>query len=129
MRLSMQRKRVLVEKAINAKIVFKGVVVEIKNIDDKEIEIVFPESINHKELISFLESVGAIKRKFTPDFVQEEASQNLEDKKENENNQNSDTSKKDAEVGEQEDSQKGEKEQTQDSGKQRSSSRRKRSAS
>jgi RNA recognition motif-containing protein len=59
----MKRQRVLTEKAANAKIVFKGVVVEIKKVSDQEVELTFPEKVDTKELLSYLESFGVLKRK------------------------------------------------------------------
>jgi hypothetical protein len=53
----------LVEKGVNAKVVFKGVVVEIKKINEHESELIFPEFLNHEELVSYLQGVGIIKRK------------------------------------------------------------------
>jgi len=59
----MKKQRILVEKGVNAKVVFKGIVIEIKKINEHEIELIFPEFLNHEELISYLQSVGIIKRK------------------------------------------------------------------
>jgi outer membrane biosynthesis protein TonB len=59
----MRKHRVLTEKAVNAKIVFRGVVVEIKKLSDQEVELTFPESLDAKELLSYLENFGVLKRK------------------------------------------------------------------
>ena len=59
----MKKHRVLTEKAVNAKVVFRGVVVEVKKISDQEVELLFPESVDTKELLSYLESFGVLKRK------------------------------------------------------------------
>jgi hypothetical protein len=60
---SMKNHRVLTEKAVNAKVVFRGVIVEIKKISDQEVELTFPETVDTKELLSYLESFGVLKRK------------------------------------------------------------------
>jgi hypothetical protein len=59
----MKKHRVLTEKAVNAKVVFRGVVVEIKKVSDQEVELTFPENVEMKELLSYLESFGVLKRK------------------------------------------------------------------
>jgi hypothetical protein len=59
----MKTQRVLTEKPVNAKIVFRGVVVEIKKVSDQEVELTFPENVDAKELLSYLESFGVLKRK------------------------------------------------------------------
>jgi hypothetical protein len=59
----MKKHRVLTEKAVNAKVVFRGVVVEIKKVSDQEVELTCPENVEMKELLSYLESFGVLKRK------------------------------------------------------------------
>jgi hypothetical protein len=59
----MKKQRILVEKGVNAKVVFKGVVIEIKKVNEHESELIFPEFLNHEELIRYLQSVGIIKIK------------------------------------------------------------------
>jgi hypothetical protein len=59
----MKKQIVLTEKAVNAKVVFRGVIVEIKKISDREVELTFPETIDTKELLSYLENFGVLKRK------------------------------------------------------------------
>ena len=59
----MKKHKVLTEKAVNAKVVFRGVVVEIKKVSEQEAELSFPENIDTKELLSYLERFGVLKRK------------------------------------------------------------------
>ncbi len=59
----MKRQKVPTEKAVNAKVVFRGVVVEIKKVSDQEVELTFPDNIDSKELLGYLESFGILKRK------------------------------------------------------------------
>jgi hypothetical protein len=118
----MQKKKLLVERAVNAKIVFRGTIVEIRKLNDHEVEITLPESINYKELVSFLESFGAIRRKFTPNFVEQEEKLKIEkneDEKENTHKQNKNTEDKES-------IDKEEKEQTKESDEQSSSRKRRR---
>ncbi len=57
----MKKQKILVEKGANAKVVFRGVVIEIKKVGDQEVELIFPENLNHEELLRYLESFGFIK--------------------------------------------------------------------
>ncbi len=59
----MKKQRVLTEKAVNAKVVFRGAVIEIKKVDDQEVELTLPENVDTKELLGYLESFGVLKRK------------------------------------------------------------------
>ncbi len=120
----MNKKRVLVERAANAKIVFRGVVVEIKKLSDKEVEITFPESVNYKELISFLENFGTIRRKFSPDPVVEEELETEKDKADQKEGQEKNEVIRE-EAG-QEETEKGANEQIKESNEQTSSKKRRR---
>ncbi len=57
----MKKQKILVEKGTNAKVVFRGAVIEIKKVGDQEVELIFPENLNHEELLRYLESFGFIK--------------------------------------------------------------------
>jgi hypothetical protein len=77
----MKKHRVLTEKVANAKIVFRGVVVEIKKVSDEEVEIIFPENMEESELINYLERFGILKRKVVDPYLEPQ----LEVKKEEDN--------------------------------------------
>jgi len=82
----MKKQKILTEKAVNAKIVFRGAVVEIKKLSDQEVELTFPESLNIKELLGYLESFGILKRIFVTPYseLQPEAQteENVQEKQE-----------------------------------------------
>jgi len=59
----MKKQKVLTEKAVNAKVVFRGVVVEVKKVSDQEVELSFPDNVDAKELLGYLENFGVLKRK------------------------------------------------------------------
>jgi len=76
----MKRQKVFTEKPANAKLVFKGVVVEIKKVSDQEVELAFPDNVDTKELLSYLESFGVLKRKLlVPHSEQQPEAQTEED--------------------------------------------------
>jgi len=57
----MKRHKIKVEKGANAKIVFRGVIVEIKKINDDEVEIIIPDGVRFEELANYLHKFNVIK--------------------------------------------------------------------
>jgi hypothetical protein len=99
----MKRQKVLTEKVANAKIVFKGVVVEIKKVSDQEVELTLPENVDTKELLNYLESFGVLKRKVViphsepqPEVQTEENVPVQQEEQEKENNVEEEVKKEDS---------------------------------
>jgi hypothetical protein len=99
----MKKHRVLTEKSINAKVVFRGVVVEIKKVSDQEVELTLPENVDTKELLSYLESFGVLKRKVViphsepqPEVQTEENAPVQQEEQEKENNVEEEVKKEDS---------------------------------
>jgi saccharopine dehydrogenase-like NADP-dependent oxidoreductase len=61
--VGMKKQKILVEKGADAKVVFRGVIIEVKKISEHESELTFPENLNYEELVRYLEAFGIIKRK------------------------------------------------------------------
>jgi hypothetical protein len=57
----MKNYRIKVDKGANAKVVFRGVIVEIKKVNDNEVEIIVPEGARIEELVGYLEKFKVIK--------------------------------------------------------------------
>jgi len=57
----MKKYRIKVDKGANAKVVFRGLIVEIKKINDEEVEIIVPEGVRIEELASYLHKFNVIK--------------------------------------------------------------------
>ncbi len=57
----MKKHRVKVEKGANAKIVVKGAIVEIKKVNNDEVEIIFPDGVRFEEIVNYLHKFNVIK--------------------------------------------------------------------